>query len=965
MDVRDPDGPASPEKNSRASPVQSGSVQSGSGLGGPGRWIRDRPFVGRAPESLLLAEVWKATLAGAPTVVDVTGPPGVGKTRLVERFFSGAAAATPLWLSADENEVDLPWEILRQLAVKLPGSAMAASIGAVDPQANPVFVGDALAADLSSAGSVVLVVDDAHWADRGSIEAIRYAARRISSAPVLVVVVHHPPGAVRRIPDGRPNPGLPDGWRRLLESERGESLEVTGLAPEELMQLAAEMGRPGLSPAGAARLWRLTDGNPLHVRHLLPQLSMRTLAADNDNPLPAPHGIAATIASQLATCRVPTRELVAAAAALGQRFRLGDASAVAEVVGAPLTAATAEALAAGLIVEVPGSAGREFVFVDRLTRASIYHDRALSHRRELHRRAALLGGTAALEHRLAAAAGGVDAELADETEQAARARWRRGELTVAAGLFRQALELSPRGPARSARVLTTVEALLVAGDAAGAQDYEGDVTAAGEGPWADYVAGYQLLLSGRLAEAKERLERALIAIRTLLPAPPEPPAPPDLDARVAAQLAIIGIVMLSYPDMARYGAEAVAAPTSEPWVAAFAHFAQAIGLALAGRADEALAGLAGVDAPGSAGALDGLVARGMIALWTDRLADADADLRQAVARATAGEALRVGQGLGFLAEVEYRRGELADAVLHSELALGDAEENLRVWDYAILHALACYPRAARGEWAAADSHVRASAHWAGLIGAGAGRAYAAGGLAAIAQARGDLPALLAAAADLEQHYDSQEPGTHLFGPLRAEALARLGRPDEADEALARYLEKLVRPERLSARLGVARVRAEIAAARGVHPQALEHCADALALAEEVGLPLEATRINLLSGRCLAALGRRALAVARLRSALLRAQRIGADAYAAQALDAARELGLSIETPEAIFAGLTTTELTIARLVGGGASNKEIAAKLSLSVKTVEGHLTSIYRKLGVEHRAEFRELAHRAQASPR
>lgn len=926
---------------------------------GAGRRSRDRPFVGRAPESLLLADAWRATLAGTPAVVEVTGPPGVGKTQLVERFFAGAAATTSLWLSADENEVDLPWEILRQLAVKLPCSATAASIGTVDPQANPVFVGDALATDLSSAGSVVLVVDDAHWADRASIEAIRYAARRIGSAPVLVIVVHHPPGTVRRIPDGRGNPGLPDGWRRLLESARGQSLALAGLAPEELMQLAAEMGRTGLSPGSAARLWRLTDGNPLHVRHLLPQLSMRTLAAGN-SPLPAPHGIAATIASQLATCRLPTRDLVAAAAVLGQRFRLGDAAAVAELAGEPLSAAVAEALAAGLVAEVPGSAGREFLFADRLTRASIYHDRAISHRRELHRRAALLGGPAALEHRLAAAAGGVDATLADETEHAARARWQRGDLTVAAGLFRQALELSPRGPVRTARVLTTVEALLVAGDAAGAQEYEGDVTTAGDGPWVDYVAGYQLLLSGRLAEAKGRLERALAAVRAR---PPEPPAPPDLRARIAAQLAIIAIVIVSYSDMARYGAEAVAAPTSEPWVAAFARFARAIGLALAGRADEALAGLTGVDTPGTAGALDGLVARGMIALWTDRLADADADLRQAVTRAAAGEALRIGQGLGFLSEVEYRRGALADAVLHAELALGDAEENLRVWDYPILHALASYPRAARGEWAAADAHVRASAHWAGLIGAGTGLAYAAGGLAVTAQARGDLPALLAAAAEIEQHYDSQEPGTHLFGPLRAEALAGLGRPDDAAEALASYLGKLAQPERRSAQLGVARVRVQIAVARGEFEAALEQCGPALALADEIGLPLQATRIELLTGRCLVGLGRRAAAVARLRSALLRAQRIGAHAYATQAMDTARELGLSIETPEAVYAGLTTTELTIARLVGGGASNKEIAATLSLSVKTVEGHLTSVYRKLGVENRGEFRELAQRASGS--
>ncbi|MFI5954697.1 ATP-binding protein [Cryptosporangium sp. NPDC051539] len=913
-----------------------------------------RSFVGRGPELAQLSYAWAATVGGDPRIVGVTGAPGTGKTRLVEEFLNGLSGVTTLWLAADENEVDLNWEILRLTVGRLPGSATAETIRTVDPHANPVFVGDALSTDLSRAAPLVLVVDDAHWADRASIEAIRYAARRLHSAPVLVVVIHHPPGAVRRIPDGRPNPGLPDGWRRMIDSDRGVSLEIEGLVPDELMQLASVHGRPGLSPAAAARLWELTDGNPLHVRHLLPQLSMRTLAADS-SPLPAPYSIAGTIASHLATCRAATRELVTAAAVLGERFRLSDAATVASLEGQALTGATAEALAAGLIVEVPGAGGREFEFADRLTRSSLYHDRALSQRQELHRRAALLGGPDALSHRLTAAAGGIDAALADEAERAARDRWRTGALSAAAAMYRHALELTPRGPARAARVLTTVEALLVAGDAAGAKDYESDVAATGEGPWTDYVEGYQLLLGGRIPEAKELLRRSLTALRSGA----SPAHPADLRPRVAAQLAIIGILTVNYAEMIEYGVEAIEAPWTEPWVAAYTRFARAIGLALSGQAEEATSTLTDADTPGAAGALDALCARGMIALWTDRLADADRDLRQAVARATAGEALRIGQALGFLSEVEYRRGELADSVLHAELSLGDAEENLRVWEYAILHALACYPRAARGEWAAADGHVRAAAHWAGLIGAGSGLAYAAGGLAAIAQAKGDLSALLAAATDIEEHYDSQEPGTHLFGPLRADALAQLGRPAEAREALKAYRDRLARPDRRSSQLSIARVEAQIALAENRLRDALRHANDALALATEIGLPLEGARANLLIGQILATLERRAPAAAALRTALLQARALGAKAYEDQALDAARSLGLSIETPEAVFAGLTTTELSIAKLIGANRTNKEIATELSLSVKTVEGHLTSIYRKLGVGDRIELRHLAAR------
>src|SRR5262249_32641320 len=118
--------------------------------------------------------------------------------------------------------------------------------------------------------------------------------------------------------------------------------------------------------------------------------------------------------------------------------------------------------------------------------------------------------------------------------------------------------------------------------------------------------------------------------------------------------------------------------------------------------------------------LEGLVARGLIRLWTDDLDGAAHDLHTAVHRATRREALRVSPALGFLGEVEYRRGMLSEAVLFTDLAAGNAEDNDRFWDFAVRHALATYPHAARAEWAEAEHHAAQSATWARAFGASAG-----------------------------------------------------------------------------------------------------------------------------------------------------------------------------------------------------------------------------------------------------
>jgi DNA-binding CsgD family transcriptional regulator len=904
-------------------------------------------FVGRRPEIARLHQAWQEARAGAIRVAGIEGDAGIGKTALVRRFLDEAGPATVVWISGDEAEATLPWGVLTQVAAAMPGSRTALGL---DGPVTVVSAGEALARDLRGRGEVVLVVDDAHWADPLSTTALRVAMRRLAADAVLAIVVYQPAGGVDDAVEPQPAAGLDAGWRRIFDSDRGVRLSVAGLPATDLVRLAVACGHPGLSPAGAARLHEHTGGHPLYVRHLLDELPMHSIAFGH-GALPAPRGLAAAIAPRLRQCQPRTRELVAAGAVLGRRFSLAGVRVLMD--GAALAGAVAEAVAAGLLAEIPGSAGQELVFTSTLVRGLVYHKLDRTSRRELHRRATLVAGTGAVWHRIAAA-DGPDPELAEDIEREARQYLARGQIPLAATYLRHALDLTRPGPERGPRLLAAVETLLVAGDVASTLSYQGEV-AAGTGAWFDYVAGYQLLLVGQVTEATERLDRGLATIRaepTVSGGERADGEPVDLEARIATQLAIIAVLTVSYPEMIEHGAAAVAT-AREPWVAAFAWFARALGLAVAGHGAQALAELSGVDGPGRPGGLDGLVARGMIRLWTDDLDGARLDLTRAVHRATQGEALRIGQALGFLGEVEYRRGALAEAVLHTELAVGDAEENNRVWDYAMLHALATYPLAAQARWDQARAHAEQAAGAARLVATPAASAYAAASRAAIAQARGDAAGLLAAAQELESSYPTPEPGTHLLAALRADALSQLGRVVEARAALAEFAARAGATGRQSAEMSMARVRGQIAAARGRYADALAECRQALRLAREVGLPLEAARIDLLIGGYCAAAGQRAAAERQLRSALRQFTALGAEAYAAQVLLAADRAGISMDAAPDGLGVLTPAERAVANLVCRGLSNRQVADRLVLSQKTVEFHLTNAFRRLDISTRAEL------------
>ncbi len=908
--------------------------------------------MGRENEVAALGAAWESAAGGSARVVAVEGDPGIGKTALVETLLAGLPAPV-VRVAGVSADAKYPWRILEEITRRLARARPEGRPGSMDPLASPSFVGQGLTEALQGIGEVAILLDDAQWADRASMAALQYSARRLRDDPVLLILAYRRHGDDSQLEYQTVSPGLSKSWRQIFDGEHGLHLTLDGLPPEDLLRLAAANGYPGLSPEGAGRLHESTGGNPGHVLELLALMPMHSIVTGT-GPLPAPRGLAHTITARLASCSRETRELVAGAAVLGQRFSV---AALREVTGIQTMAAPlAEAIDAGLLTEVHGTGGRELAFTQVLTREVIYSDLSRGIRLQLHKRCAQLGGAGALQHRIAAA-DGPDERLAADLQRAAQERMAAQDIPRAAAYLRQALDCSPPGPARLSLVLATVESLLVAGDAIAAREYEGELAAAPRGPWRDYVLGYQTLLNGHIDEASVLFRGALAALEDAGTSPPPPnPWPADLRARIATQLAIVGILTLSYPEMVEYGSAAVEAGSAEPWVNGFAWFAKTVGMTLAGQAPAALASLADVGEPGDESGLDGLVARGLIRLWTDDLGGAAQDLRTAVHRATRGEALRVSQALGFLGEVEYRRGLLGEAVLFTDLAAGNAEDNDRFWDFAILHALATLPHAARGECAEAEHHAAQAATWARTFGAPAGLAFAAAAKAAIAQARGDAERLLAAAVQLEMHYDSAEPGTHLFGPARAEALAQLGRIDEAAEALERFAATTARTGRKSALMSTARVAAQIAAARGDHGHAQAECERAASLAQMIGLPLEAGRIGLVAARCHHQAGRRAAAERALRAARKRFIIIGANAYRQLADECATELGILVDDSPDPFKGLTQREQDIALLVCQDLSNKQIADRLYLSPKTVETHLTRVFAKLNVTARGDLKGL---------
>ena len=828
-------------------------------------------FVGRSRALHDLHQVLAQVHAGQPRVALLEGPAGIGKTALVRHLLAHARVGAVVWSSGEEDEADLAFGVFDQmtaearriLAQRGPGEGDLGEgdRGAGAPAARPRLT-DPLPAgsqlidllgELQRAGTVVVVVDDLHWADRPSLQALTFAVRRLRVDRVLTLVT------VRDLAEAE----LPGGLVRLLTDEGTLRVSLEGLDEGELRELIAAPGRAGLSWQACARLRAHTGGNPLHARTLLAQVPTEVLE-DPDATLPVPRSFALLIVARLADMPAAGRELARAASVLGTHTTLARAAALAGI-AQPL-GALEQAVTAGLLVEQP--TGRALRFTHPLVQAAVYEQAGPVRRAELHTRAAeLTDDEASRLHHLARAASGPDERLAGRLAGAGRRQAMAGAWAGAARQLSTAAGLSPSRADYEQLTLEAADCHLLAGalrdPAATAAEIDGFRRTA----WRDYLRARLAFQRGEVDET-ERLLRSAWACC-------DPDAGPEADAalgaRVAGWLAALYSTQRRDAPSAEWASRALAL---DPGLAGFdlIWMMWLVGLAQSGSMDEMLAFVR--DLPDPAGAsvadLDLLVGRSRLYVQVDRVADACHDLSHVLTAGRDRSLIFRVVVTAMLAEAEHRAGRWDDSAIHGALAMSLMSD----FDYPTLipfcHQVAVLVPAARGQWALAESHVNAAQSFAqGLPGFPDAVACAAIATAHLARAR-DRPADVVAALEPAVRSGlldlSAEPGTSGWQGILVDALVALDELTRAEEMLGPYERGAARRGRRSSMVAAARARGNLEARRGDRDRAACSFHAALATVCPLDLPFEQALVHLDFGTFLHQAGRASEAIDQLRAA---------------------------------------------------------------------------------------------------
>ena len=481
-------------------------------------------FVGRVSELAAIGACVDAVSGGAGRVVWVEGDPGSGKTALVSQVVAGLPAAfVVLRAAADESAADQPFAVLGQFGVEGGASPQAAGLDLV-----------ALLSEAGGGGPVAVVVEDLHWADRGSRQALLAVVRRAAEERVLLLVTSRPGAA-------------PDGWERLSLDPSGCLRVVLGALNRDEVGEMARVAGLALPARAVGRLYEHSGGLALYVRTLLAELSFSQLAAPG-GVLPVPRSLASMILARLAELPPDARELAAALSVVGEAVPLPVAGRIARV-GDPAEALEA-LLGTGFVTWWPGEASTPAGFAHPLYRAALYADLAPTRRRELHRAAAeTLDAASALRHRVAAAEG-IDDDLARDLDESAAGRASKGARSVAATYLLWASSLGSGPQLNERRVLRAARLLLEDGQTARAAELRRRVEGCGEGPLRSLVLGQLAWEEGASIPAESWLIEAS-----------EPPADRGLTVRLPPRRSVISASCIT----PRAGARKPSMPPRDCW----------------------------------------------------------------------------------------------------------------------------------------------------------------------------------------------------------------------------------------------------------------------------------------------------------------------------------------------------------------------------------------------------------------
>ncbi|MBN6050612.1 AAA family ATPase [Nonomuraea sp. RK-328] len=934
---------------------------------------------GRAAETAAITDLLASAAAGEGGALVLRGEAGVGKSALLSLAASLARPSSPEGVSegramrvlrADgvEPEADLAFAALHQLLrpvtgllEALPGpqrDAVAGALGLAAPSSDRFLVSAGVLSLLAEAAvpdGLLCLVDDVQWLDRASADALLFAARRLRTEGVAMLL------AVR---GDMPVKGLP-------------VLRVDGLDAASAGDLLGS--RAAVAPAVRDRLVALSGGNPLVLRETATRLTAGQLSGQAPLPDPLPGGeqlfgdqvaglgevarlvlLAASLESDLdVTLRASARLLDASEENHRTPGDTGRSAAESEATDAdhaaaesepadigPAVAGLQEAEAAGLVTVE----GAEVRFRHPLVRSAVHAWAGSVRLRQAHAVfAELVDGDRRAWHLAAACLGPDEGVAAALAVSAVRARERGGYGDASTALARAA-ELTPEPARRAERLVEAATAAWLAGRPGQAETLLAEARELAE----TYEDGRPSQDAPPMAgpQGKTGLVEEIARLRGRF----------ELNSGDAAE----AVRILSGGGSLEALADASEAASYVGDVAAIVELGRRARAHPRGFLRDTVAGIgAMMDPEGADGeellraalARTGELREAAEFLWACAAASylGEADLSAELA-ARAGAVARmsgiVGQlpvVLEFVATAERIQGRPAESAAIAEEGLALAREagytnsvSAHLANLAVVAALRGAEEDCRRY--AAEALAIAIPHRVGLRAGVA--AYA---LAMLDLGLGRFEAAHARFVAITRAGPGAGHPTVVWRstPDRVEAAVAAGDPEAAREAVEGL-------ERWAASATTAEARALLARCRALAGGGDELFEEALRLHGE---PFEGARTALLYGERLRRAQRPAQARTHLRAAVEAFQRLGAEPWARRAHGELRAAGETAARPESdALAALTPQELRIARLVAVGASSKEVAAQLFLSPRTVEYHLYKVYPKLGITSRTELARL---------
>ncbi|MFF1697544.1 LuxR C-terminal-related transcriptional regulator [Streptomyces sp. NPDC058257] len=747
---------------------------------------------------------------------------------------------------------------------------------------------------------------------------------------------------LRRLPAERPVAVL-----LTLAEHRSGAEELNGLTALRLSPLgddAAVALLDGLTqhradPVVGAWLIREAAGNPRLLTALVEALTPDQLAGRTPLPDPLPGGedLLDDYAAHIDELPGDARSLLLLAAAAGEHEPDGagaDLALLLRAGGDPSGLAPAEA--AGAVV----GAGGRIHFTHPLLRRAVLRRTPIARRRATHARlAAVCRDHLSRLIQLACAAGDHDARLAGALADAATAPRPHAERSTA---LARAAELTADTALRTDRLADAAEAARLAGDPVRARALLARTAAVPAHGGVHRVRGLLALSDGPAADAREALLTAAVLL------PPEP-----------ARHALIGAAEAAWAmgDVAAYQEAMARLPVcaDDPSLESYRAGMCAV---LAGRTAEGHALLRRcVDDVPTTGEPAALLRAGSAALVVGEVESACRAGARALAAVRAyGPEVLLPRALEHLAYGELRAGRHTRARAHALEGLRAAHRIGQPNVAVSLHAVLALAASVEGDAEACSAHAAAVA-----AGAGPHGLTQAATLAVWAVARADLAAgrPADAAARLAPLVAPGPRRGHfavrmLAVPCFVEAAVRAGRTAEAQSATVEFTRWAGSTADRLAPAQLARCRALLAPPQ----QTAAAYENALAHHDRSPGEFERARTQLLYGQWLRRRRRTREARGPLRDALVGFDRCGARAWADRSRGELRAAGEAVagEPGPGPLAALTPQQQRIARHVAEGATNREVAVRLSVSHRTVDHHLRNVFAALGIRSRVELSRL---------